>query len=285
VTWQGYIVLRLIAVLIVFGWNWTTAVLPVRAQEWSHGPLEWQELDKGLGFARVTVSERNQGLGFLFVVRIDPNFNAFRIFHGNPRTIMEWQECTGALVLFNASYFRPNDEPCGLIIADGEISGPLHNSAMRGMFVSEPKGMSPDLPRATILDLTVTKIQPQDLPWTQGVQSFPLLLDSRGRIRVKKTSLVAPRTVICTDRKGNILVFNSPDKYFTLYELACFLKSSEFEIDTALNLDGGSMAQLLVKTSAFSFSSPSFLERQARELIAPRMVLLPTVIGVFPRPQ
>ncbi|MFP3868069.1 MAG: phosphodiester glycosidase family protein [Desulfobacteraceae bacterium] len=282
-TWQGYNVLRLIAVLILLVWNWTIAILPARAQGWSHGPLQWEEVGKGLRFAKLTVSETNQGIGFLFVVYIDPNFNAFRIFHGQPQSIIEWQESTGALVVFNASYFRPNDEPCGLIIADGELTGPLHNSAMRGMFVSEPKGISPDLPRATILDLTVAKIQPKNLPWTQGVQSFPLLLDSQGRIRVKKTSLMAPRTVICTDHKGNILVFNSPDKYFTLYELAGFLKSSEFEIDTALNLDGGSMAQLMVKTSEFNFSSPSFLERQARGLIDPRMVLLPTVIGVFPR--
>jgi len=278
-------VLRLIAILILMGWSLITGFLPARAQGWSHGPLEWQELGKGLYFAQVTVFDDHRGVGFISVVRIDPNYNAFRIFHGNPQTIIAWQEYSGALVLFNASYFRPNDEPCGLIIADGELWGPYNNYAMRGMFVSEPKGISPDLPRATILDLTVTRIQPKNLPWTQGVQSFPLLLDSQGRIRVKKTSLIAPRTVICTDRKGNILVINSPDKYFTLYELARFLKTSEFDIDTALNLDGGSMAQLFIKTSEFSFSSPSFLERQARELIDPRLVLLPTVIGVFPRPK
>ena len=73
---------------------------------------------------------------------------------------------------------------------------------MRGMFVAEPRGVSPDLPRATILDLTATPVDIKKLPWTQGLMSFPLLLDSRGRIRVKNSNLQAQRTVICTDRKA-----------------------------------------------------------------------------------
>lgn len=273
--------IRLLILLILAGWS--VLPLPTTAQEWHHGPLQWKELGKGLGFAQLRIFNDRKEVGFLSVVRIDPTYNAFRVFHDTPHTIFEWQAITGAWVLFNASYFRPDDEPCGLIIVDGEPRGPRYNQAMRGMFVSEPKGISPDLPRATILDLTMTPVNLKHLPWTQGVQSFPLLLDSQGRIRVKNTSLIAPRTVICTDRKGNILVFHAAEEYFTLYELAQFLKTTDFEIDTALNLDGGSKAQLYIKTPEFSFASPSYVEQRARELIDPRMPLLPTVIGVFPR--
>lgn len=258
---------------------------PAWAQDFSHSPITWQTIGKGMRFAQFEVYANHALKENLAVVHIDPNYNGFRVFHGPARRLTAWQEATGAKIIFNASYYTERGDPCGLIISDGKLLGPLKNAAMRGMFVSEPKGMSPDLPRSTILDLLATPINPKNLPWTQGVQSFPLLLDSHGRIRVKKTDLTAQRTVIATDRNGNILVLVTAGDYFTLHGLARFLKGSSLDIDAALNLDGGSKAQLLIKSGDFGFASPSFLERQARELFDADTLQLPTVIGVFSRDE
>ena len=171
----------------------------------------------------------------------------------------------------------------GLIIADGQAIGPANNRQMRGMFVAEPKGISPDLPRATILDLLATPVNPQNLPWTQGVQSFPLLLDYKGNIRVQDSDKKANRTVIATDRVGNILVFNTSNRFFTLRELAQFLKASKFGIDSALNLDGGTEAQLLIKTKDLEFFSPPSWENSLGSIMDQKIYWLPTVVGVFPR--
>jgi hypothetical protein len=151
--------------------------------------------------------------------------------------------------------------------------------------VAEPKGMSPDLPRATILDLLTTPVDPKKLPWTQGVQSFPLLLDYKGKIRVRNSDKRAHRTVIATDRNGNILVFNTANRFFTLFEFAEFLKKSAFNIDSALNLDGGTEAQLAVKTEGFEFFSPPSWEKSIGNLIDEQKFWLPSVVGVFPRPD
>jgi uncharacterized protein YigE (DUF2233 family) len=255
------------------------------AQELSCLDYTWQNIGKGLSFTRLEVLEKKEIVESLEVVRVDPNLNSFRLFHGSPRKIWDWQEYTNAAILFNASYFTSQNQPCGLVLIDEKTYGPLKNSAMRGMFVAEPRGVSPDIPRATILDLTAAPVNLQKLPWTQGLMSFPLLLDSRGRIRVKSSELQAQRTVICTDHKGNILVCHSAGDYFTLYELAKFLKSSSLDIDMALNLDGGSKAQLLINTADFKFASPSYLEQSARELFDREASVLPTVIGVFPRQE
>ncbi len=255
------------------------------AQDFSYLDYTWQTIGKGLSFTRLEVLENKELVESLAVVRIDPNLNSFRLFHGTPRKISEWQESSKATVIFNGSYFTSQGQPCGSVLIDEKTYGPLKNSAMRGMFVAEPRGVSPDLPRATILDLTAAPIDLKKLPWTQGLMSFPLLLDSRGRIRVKNTDLQAQRTVICTDRKGNILVCHSAGDYFTLYELAKFLKISALDIDMALNLDGGSKAQLLINTPDFNFTSPSYLEQSARELFDREASILPTVIGVFPREE
>jgi len=267
---------------------WVCLLAPANlgAADLTHTSPQWQTLGRGLSFTRVEVireGEDREVVATLAVVKIDPASNAFRVFHHAPQSITAWQQELQAPIVFNASYYGPGYEPVGLIIADGKASGPANNRQMRGMFVAEPKGISPDLPRATILDLLATPINPKNLPWTQGVQSFPLLLDYKGNIRVRDSDKKSDRTVIATDRVGNILVFNTSNRYFTLREMAQFLKASKFEIDSAMNLDGGSEAQLLIKTKDFEYFSPPAWENPIGSLLDRKSQFLPTVVGVFPR--
>jgi uncharacterized protein YigE (DUF2233 family) len=269
--------------LVVVGWLW--AVLPAGAEGLTHTSPKWQTIGRGLAFAQVQVLKDYAVVTDLAVVKIDPASNAFRVFHGAPQTITAWQKTLAAPIVFNASFFKCDGKPCGLLISDGKAIGPTNNRQMRGMFVAEPKGMSPDLPRATILDLLATPVDPKKLPWTQGVQSFPLLLDYKGKIRIKDSDKRSHRTVIATDRNGNILVFNTSNRFFTLHEFAEFLKGSEFNIDSALNLDGGTEAQLYIKTKDVDFFSPPSWENSIGNLIDEQKFWLPTVVGVFPRQE
>jgi uncharacterized protein YigE (DUF2233 family) len=263
---------------LCLGW-----VPPAAAGNLNHTPPEWQTIGRGLNFSQVEVSRDSEVLTTLAVVKIDPASNSFRVFHGASQSISAWQQQLGASVVFNGSFYDKKGKPVGLVISDGMAIGPAGNRQMRGMFVAEPKGVSPDLPRATILDLELTPINPKKLPWTQGVQSFPLLLDYKGRIRVRNSDKRAHRTIIAADRVGNILVFNSFNRFFTLNEFAHFLKDSKFEIDSALNLDGGTEAQLLIKTKDFEFFSPPSWETSIGNLLDQQKFSLPTVVGVFPR--
>jgi len=267
---------------------WVCLLAPANlgAADLTHTSPQWQTLGRGLSFTRVEgirEGEDREVVATLAVVKIDPASNAFRVFHHAPQSITAWQQELQAPIVFNASYYGPGYQPVGLIIADGRASGPANNRQMRGMFVAEPKGISPDLPRATILDLLATPVNPKNLPWTQGVQSFPLLLDYKGNIRVLDSEKNSNRTVIATDRVGNILVFNTSNSYFTLREMAQFLKASKFEIDSAMNLDGGSEAQLLIKTKNFEYFSPPAWENPIGSLLDRESSFLPTVVGVFPR--
>jgi uncharacterized protein YigE (DUF2233 family) len=276
------VIARIFGLLV---WCGLCLALPLSAgtKEWTHTPPQWQRISQGLIFTEVKVSRNGEEVETLAVVKVDPAANTFRIFHHKPQNITAWQGEIKAPVVFNASYYSPDGKPVGLVLSDGNLIGPLQNRQMRGMFVAEPKGMSPDLPRATILDLVFGKVDPKKLPWTQGVQSFPLLLDYKGRIRVTSSEKRACRTVICADRNGNILIFNTGNEYFTLYDLAHFLKASAFEIDSALNLDGGSEAQLYIKTKDFEYFSPPSWKNRLVNLLDQERFLLPTVIGVFPR--
>jgi len=269
--------------LVVIGWLWLGAVLSAGAANLTHTPFQWQAIGRGLAFTQVDVLKDGEVVTGLAVVKIDPTANAFRVFHGAPQAITAWQEELKSPIVFNGSYYQRDGNPCGLVIADGKPIGPTGNRQMRGMFVAEPKGMSPDLPRATILDLLTTPVDPLKLPWTQGVQSFPLLLDYKGKIRVRDSDKRAHRTVIATDRNGNILVFNTSNRFFTLLGMAEFLKGSKFGIDSALNLDGGTEAQLSIQTKDFVFFSPPSWENSIGNIIDQQKFWLPTVVGVFPR--
>ncbi len=275
---------RIFFLLLWCGW---CLVMPLSAgtKEWIHTPPQWRNLGQGLIFTEVKVFRQEKEVETLAVVKVDPAFNTFRVFHQEAKSITDWQEEIKAPVVFNASYYSPEGKPVGLVVSDGKLLGPLHNRRMRGMFVAEPKGMSPDLPKATILDLVFGRLDPKKLPWTQGVQSFPLLLDYKGRIRVKDTDKKSFRTVICADRNGNILIFNTSNEYFSLYDFAHFLKASAFEIDSALNLDGGSEAQLYIKTKDFEYFSPPSWKNRLATILDQEQLLLPTVIGVFPRQE
>jgi uncharacterized protein YigE (DUF2233 family) len=255
------------------------------AQQWSHSPPEWRTLSQGLAFTEVQVFYNQEPVDTLAVVKIDPAVNSFRVFHHKPQSIVSWQEEIQAPVVFNASYFSPKSQPVGLVIMDGKHLGPPCNSQMQGMFVAEPQGVSPDLPRATILDLKATRIDLKKFPWKQGVQSFPLLLDYKGNIRVKESGKKSYRTVISADRNGNILIFNTANNYFTLYKMAQFLKASSFDIDSALNLDGGAEAQLYIKAKDFEYYSPPSWQSRLGNIMDQPKFWLPTVIGVFPRQQ
>lgn len=272
---------RRILTFFLICWAWLGT--PLMAGEWAHTPPEWRTLGRGLNFTEIQVFRKQEAVDTLAVVKVDPVYNTFQVLHGKPRSITIWQKELGAPVIFNASYYCRNNKPCGLILSNGNPIGPRRNSRMRGMFVAEPKGLSPDIPRATILDLTITPINVKTLPWTQGVQSYPLLLDYKGHIRVRSSSKTAQRTVIAIDRNGYILIFNTNQAYFTLYDFANFLKASALEIDSALNLDGGSEAQLYIKTKDFEEFSPVSWESRLGNLLDQKKFWLPTVVAIFPR--
>ncbi len=270
--------------ILIFCWIcWAWLGTPLLAGEWSNSLPEWRALGRGLNFAEIQVFRNGEAVETLAVVKVDPANNAFRVQHHQPQSITDWQQELKAPVVFNASYYCRNAQPCGLILSNGKPIGPRRNSRMRGMFVAEPKGLSPDIPRATILDLTTTPINIKNLPWTQGVQSYPLLVDYKGHIRVRNSQKRAQRTVIAIDRHGYILIMNTNAAYFTLHDFAHFLKASSLEIDSALNLDGGSEAQLYIKTKDFEKFSPSSWESRLGNLVSQEKFWLPTVVAVFPR--
>jgi hypothetical protein len=156
------------------------------------------------------------------------------------------------------------------------------------MFLSEP--LKKDLPQADLLDFDYEQFDSATNPYSQGVQHWPILLDREGRIKVQKTELRANRTVVAKNSENDILFFTTELSSFSLYNFGLFLKESNarsdggFKVHTAMNMDGGREANMLLNVPNFHYSSWEHnpIASQQTNLVDLE-ARLPGVIGVFAR--
>ena len=256
----------------------------IREGKFEHSNPEWQEIRRGLYFTRITVYRREEPVDSIGIVKAEPAYNKFRIFHDhNRKTIEEWMKYTKADVVFNSSYYQYSGDPCGLIISDGKMKGPKINKAMTGMFVAEPNDENES--RVRIIDLKKEKYDPSHNKWNMGVQSFPLLVNEDGKIGGGRSDWYANRTVLCDDNKGNAIALTTEGGYFSLYDIGLFLKESRLGIKNALNMDGGYEGDMMIKTKNIEYLTYGQWETQGkRDISVPGAhIILPTVISIFPR--
>lgn len=259
----------------------------VRAEKTPPGTIPWRSLSPGLSFIRWPVQTSEGQDNNLAILRIDPEQWVFKVFFNKePKSVEEWQQSTGAAVICNGGYFQENFLPAGRILANGGSVGPLKNKAMKAMFLAEPKKGLSQLPKATIIDLKDPDSEEKISFYEQGIQSFPVLLDPRGQVRVNPSNFQDSRTVIAQDQSGMIYLMVTEKAYFTLFDLGNYLKALPLNLRFVLNLDGGSKTQLLVRTGNYNFRFAGRSDTSpAARLFISETVKLPSIIGLFPRGQ
>ena len=103
----------------------------------------------------------------------------------------------------------------------------------------------------------------------QAAQGFPLLVDQGKQAYFGESNGERNRrTVIAEDAGGNILVLVSPFLGLSLPGLSAYLPTSDLDIITAVNLDGG--GSTLLALPAADYFQPSF-------------DAVPTILAVYPR--
>lgn len=176
------------------------------------------------------------------IVRLDPKHIHLSVnYHPDqPLTMNSWLKQTGAQVLINGGYFDKNYRSSGLLISDGEAYGTSYQG-FGGMLAVDASGR---------ISLRSLDAQPYDSSeqLQQATQSSPLLMLNGQRTQFTANSVSDRRSVVATDKHGNLLFIVSPNRAFTLDEFADLLISSDLELKTALNLDGGASTGLYVNT-------------------------------------
>jgi uncharacterized protein YigE (DUF2233 family) len=202
----------------------------------------------------------------LYTLRLDPDHYTFNIaFDPEGKVLESWQEDTDALVVMNGGFFRIENSgyiPNGLTIIAGESMG-VSYGPFGGMFIVKDDG--PELRW-----LSHSPYDPNEVILA-ALQSFPVLVKPGGTLGFPEENedhIQARRSVIGQRKDGLILFFVASKGYFTLHTLSKYLVESDFELDIAVNLDGGPSSGLIL-------SHPY--------KIIPSFVPLPVVITVSKR--
>jgi uncharacterized protein YigE (DUF2233 family) len=207
----------------------------------------WVELQPGLERRIINYfDDENTHVEQIYALQLNPEYFTFDIaYHPGTKTLEAWQLETNALVVFNGGFFRIENEtsiPNGLTILNGQAMGTSYGS-FAGMFVVTHEGP----------ELRWLADEPYDADETlvAAFQSFPLLVKPGGELgfsEENEDNLQARRSVIGQTKNGDLLFIITSKGYFTLHQLSVYLVESDFDLDIAINLDGGPSSGMLLST-------------------------------------
>ncbi len=251
-----------------------------------HGGPAWRTVGPGLEFAYVDGGHWcRAGSANVAVLRIDPRWATLHVRHCSQRAdrrpldIVGWQKETRAAAVFNAGQFYPDLAYMGLLVSEGRTISARPHGTFRAALVAD---RVPGGGEAHVLDLQRHPLNPRAPGWREVAQSF-MLIDQDGQVRVRRSDRVANRTVVAEDRHGHLLVVVSEGGY-TLFDFAELLKHLPIEVSHAMSMDGGSEAQLVVRTPRWRYASFGRWAHDGDEAHTPAAsTLLPAVIEVGAR--
>lgn len=210
----------------------------------------WQVLEPGLEWR--TLRPEGDELAQIVVLRIDPRLYHFRARYraGEPLGLAHWLELEpSASVIVNANFFDRAYRALGAVVSDGDHFGKAYRDR-GGSFVVKNDAASVHGYRdgAVVLDEGVE----------QAVQGFPLLVHrgEQAYFAAGTTRARSRRTIIAEDRHGKILILVSPLLGLSLAGMSAYLPTTDLEIETAVNLDGGGSTMLAIPDAGYIL--PSF---------------------------
>ncbi len=183
---------------------------------------------------------------------------------GNARSLAYAMREAGALAGVNGGFFTPEFQPLGLVISDGHRAGSWMKSSLLGGVVLVKRGR---------LMLLWREEMGNSDGVTQLVQAGPRLVNHGSAITGLDASKSRARTFIATDNAGRWML--GLCEYTSLAGLAEILSRVElipgFQVNRALNFDGGKSSALWLRTAA------------GREISESEFTSVRNFVALFPR--
>jgi uncharacterized protein YigE (DUF2233 family) len=168
----------------------------------------------------------------------------------HPLSLPDWEKQTGAVALFNGGYFDEHNRATGLVISDGQSDGTSYPN-FGGLFAVDTQG------NVILRPLSQQPYDPATEQLQQATEASPMLVIDGKRTQFNANASSSSRTVVALDTAGNLLFIISPERAFTLDEMADVVSSSDLHLQTALNLDGGASTGMYIKTTNQNISLTS----------------------------
>jgi exopolysaccharide biosynthesis protein len=208
--------------------------------------FSWVPIAAGIDYSLTSKVVAGRLKGIMLVVRIDPSLALFRIYYeaGQRKTIQQWAaEKPGAVVIVNASFFRGNGQPSGLLKIGNDVLSEASGRPNSAQF--EVVG---DLPSISLISQqAIVPLADQPGLYGESFEGYPLLIwNGQATPASMDNTDQARRTVIAQDNQGNILIVNTETVMTSLQDMTDWLLKSKLGISSALNLDGGTSSQIYV---------------------------------------
>jgi len=227
-------------------------------------PAGWETIREGVQIRQSVGFENGRGT-YVYALRLDPARVDVRLRYDpeRPLRVSGWfaaEQPPSArfgdlrpIAALNAGFFKPDNTPVGRWVIDGTMVGGWHR-LMQGELHVSSAGLS--------IHRLVDRHLVDTARVVASVESYPLLLLPGGIVnpclkRVEwperfgrpcaRSQRPAERLVAAKDGAGHLVFILFPSETFTLRGLAEWLNRSDFNLDVALNLDGGSSAGMLVQ--------------------------------------
>jgi Phosphodiester glycosidase len=224
----------------------------------------WQSVAPGLERRNYDPDPLNP-ITRMVALRIDPSLYTFRAHYqpGQAFNATEWTTALPQSVAFvNANFFDQADRALGLLVADGVVYGQSYTDR-GGTFLVE--NGQPRI-RANLREPY------QGEPLEQAVQAFPMLvLDGFAAFTDNIQDRSTRRTIVAQDSSGRIILLATPVLGLTLRDLSAYLPTTDMNIVTAFNLDGGRSTMMVVHIAGLS------------ETVVSSIDSVPAVLAVYPR--
>lgn len=200
----------------------------------------WLAAAPGAELRRLRVGVAGQAAP-VSIVRLDPAKVRFSVGYRpeEPPPLAAWAAREGALAVINGGFFDEAWRSVALLVHDGQAVGASYEGR-GGMFAVAPDGS------VSLRALSDTPYDPAE-PLAEALQGWPMLVKPGGLAAYSHEDGERDRrSALGLDRQGRVLLIAAPTAAFTLAELSAWLAASDLDLDSALNLDGGSSTGLIL---------------------------------------
>lgn len=155
----------------------------------------------------------------------------------NASSLAKTLQSTAAIAGCNGGYFTPEFQPLGLVVSQGKRAGVFERSSLLGGVFLVRKGKPMLLWRDEFTEVSGI---------TDLVQAGPRLVNGGKSVTGLEALRRRPRTILLTDNNGHWAIGSTG--WVSLREISDILATpgiiTEFSVERALNLDGGSSCGL-----------------------------------------
>lgn len=227
---------------------------------------EWKKLAQGIELKAIPVTIE-EATGQLVFLRVATEAAELQLeYSAQPKRVSEWAQGGQQKIVLNAGYFKEDFSPVGYLRIGGQrIDSHLSRQEDTGLLAIEESG------RVQLRDLSVRPLGQGEF-FHQALQSFPFLIQNGQSVVTTTTGNKARRTAIGLDRNRHVWIIFLDEPAMSLYEFAENIEKTAPELQTVLNLDGGSSSGLSINFPAQTWLSDS-------------QTKIPTVLTIRPKEE